>query len=692
MRLAQKSVFAIPLIALALLSSCKKADKEETIVEEEGTVDFKQMPVPDNFSYSTTNQQSLDVEVLLLGKIPYEGARFEVYLDDPTAGLDDPAALESLRMIQSFRLNSKGQYLSEIKLPSYVEKIYLLSKSIGIPEIFQLNRTTTGFKLRYDAGSATYPFKQTSLKGGVSIFQSGAAKTSARSWNNVGFPDYLSEPFYVSSRFLQRFQTAVPYKTPVNTSFLDNSIPRNIVLDLKPGQTADVSITFMFSTSQNKNTLGYYWYPTNTPPATKEDIVNKGYIFPSASRSTVTDYSGLVAGQTVRLLGPNADGTFPPNMTIGFFLISNGFVPSTDPAVPGTIRTTRTTYYSDKRFNNAGGTGNMTGRTERMVVLYDEATNKIVWAVEDGTDGDYSDIAFFASWNPNEAVPTKDYPKLPDVPRTDNDFVYYPGKNLKGTLMYEDCWPRLGDFDMNDMVLNHNYIGYKDENGNISDIIFNYDLKAISAQMNNSFGVMIPGIAPGNVQIVTNTTPEGINNNSNPSRSYEVEEGHTNDVVVKVFDGAATIMGGIVVNNTGDGAITRNAEKFSFTVRFKQPISIGTFNSISPFIIPNGKRNVETHLANRRPSVKINTAKYGTEDDNTSTGAGRYFLSNTRNSLGNLTWAVEVPSEIPYTKSGKSMTRAFPKFADWATSGGVLSPNWYTNESGNRATTLLVNP
>ncbi|WAC40193.1 LruC domain-containing protein [Pedobacter sp. SL55] len=336
----------------------------------------------------------------------------------------------------------------------------------------------------------------------------------------------------------------------------------------------------------------------------------------------------------------------------------------------------------------------MAGKKERMVTLYDEATNKIVWSIEDGTDGDYSDIAFFASWNPNEAVPTDEYPKLPTVPRTDSDYVFYPAKNLKGTLLFEDCWPRLADFDMNDMVVNHHYAGLIDqvEANKISEVNFTFDLVSISAQQNNGFAVMVPNATPGQVAIVTNVNFDGENVNSNKATTYSVETGHTNDVVIKVFDGATTVLGGNNVNNVGNGSTTRAAETFSFTVKFNPAIPLADFNKISPFLIARGNRNVEIHLSNRRPSVRANKALFGTEDDNSSVAASRYYLSNTRNSAGNITWAIDVPEKIPYPKSGQSMTAAYPNFVNWATSGATSNLGWYTNGAGNRLTDKLVNP
>lgn len=690
MRFSDSILLTLLFVILSGISACKKNDRSEPLEQE---LDFKTMKVPDNFSYETTEIQPINVEVLLLGKIPYEGARFDIYLDDPTSVFDDLEALKSLRMLSGFKLNSKGIYSSEIRLPTYISTIYLLSKSVGIPQVFRLDKSSTGFSLKYDASE---PFKP----AGVGVFNShnkllGSSGFStlgtARSWSNVGFPNYLIDPITLSSSFLRRFQAMVPPLSPINPNYL-NKGNNTITLDLLPGQTADVTITFMFANSSNKNTIGYYWYDTSTPPSNPAAITNKGYIFPSTSNSLVANSSGLVAGHTVALVGPNADGSFPPNTSIGFFLISGGFSPNNTVGVPGTILTNRTTYYTNDSFNNIGTAGNMAGIQQRMVTFYDEDTNKIIWTFEDGTDANFSDIAFFASWNPNQAIDVSSYTKLLPVAKTDADYIFYPAKDVMGTLMFEDCWPKLGDFDMNDMVLNHNYIGELDAFGKIKQINFTYELASISAEQNNSFAVMIPDVAPDNVSSVSNLDLNGINLNSLATRNYSLESGHNNDVVIEVFRDANTIMGGKTVNNIGTGSITRASERFSFTVKFNPSIDLSKFNNISPFIIPRGDRNVETHLPNRRPTIKARISMFGSEDDNSSLGLQKYYLSNTRNSLGNLNWVVDVPMKIPYSKSGRSVINAYKNFAAWATSGGVNKTNWYTNGTGNRNDSFLVTP
>lgn len=682
------------VMSLFLIAGCKK--KNEINPEPEEAPSFRKMAAPSGFDYATTQTHNLNVKVNLLGGDAYEGAAFDVLLDNPKDAIGEPEELSKLRKVMSIRLNKDGKYATELKIPGSVDKIYLLSKSIGVPDYFEVSQSSSGFNLNYAAAGPEITTSFSVMrKFAASERNTGVAALAqvVKSWSNVGFPDYLTTSIPVSASFLNRIGGALPRGQKVNPAFMGTNAPRTIVLDLKPGQTADVNITFLFANSANKNTLGYYWFPTNTPPASAAAIVNKGYIFPSTSRTTVTDYSGLVAGHTVKLTGPNADGSFPPNTTIGFFLIANGFTPNANPGTPGTINTGRTTYYSNKNFNVAGTTGNMSGVKERMIAIYDNSTNKIVWSVEDGTDGDYSDVAFFATWNPNEAINTGDFPKVPDLPGQTPDIIYSPSATTKGTLMFEDSWPRLADFDMNDMVLNYRHAAKVDDFGQrVSEINFNFDLISVAAKQNNGFAVMIPNVPPSLISSISKLNFNGVNLNTNQQITYAVEPGHSNDLVIRLFDGASTVLGGDCINNEGTGCKITPVTTYSFTVKFTTPVKVSDFNNISPFIIPRGNRAVETHLVNQRPSVKADLKYFGTEDDGSAPAQGKYYLSNTKNSVGNINWAIDIPAQIPYPKSGESMTLAYPNFVEWVKSGNTLHKDWYTNTPGNRVGSKLVNP
>lgn len=87
------------------------------------------------------------------------------------------------------------------------------------------------------------------------------------------------------------------------------------VLNLKT--KTDVYITLAAVTALYTNTLGFYTYPTSTPPVKAADITKITYIFPNCQ---VTSAGGpLQPGDKVNI------GTFPAGTSIGFVLLEHSW-------------------------------------------------------------------------------------------------------------------------------------------------------------------------------------------------------------------------------------------------------------------------------------------------------------------------------------------------------------------------------
>ena len=48
--------------------------------------------------------------------------------------------------------------------------------------------------------------------------------------------------------------------------------------------------------------------------------------------------------------------------------------------------------------------------------------------------------------------------KSPTTSKCHYIYVYYPAKNTYGTVMFEDRWPVVGDYDLNDLIIDCNWI------------------------------------------------------------------------------------------------------------------------------------------------------------------------------------------------------------------------------------------
>jgi hypothetical protein len=165
---------------------------------------------------------------------------------------------------------------------------------------------------------------------------------------------------------------------------------------------SDVWITFVDEGAAYQNVLGYYTYKTDSPliaapPASKINI-----IFPNASKSGFG--GGLNPGDKVYL------GNFPPNTSIGFVLLANGW-----DGVSETVSSGKWVLYSDSRFNPEADTT----LKKHTVMLHDTASSRIVVGFEDirrdgyGSDQDFNDLLFFATVTPVPCVATLD--SIPDL-------------------------------------------------------------------------------------------------------------------------------------------------------------------------------------------------------------------------------------------------------------------------------------
>jgi LruC domain-containing protein len=77
----------------------------------------------------------------------------------------------------------------------------------------------------------------------------------------------------------------------------------------------------------------------------------------------------------------------------------------------------------------------------------------------------------------------------------------------------------------------------------------------------------------------------------------------------------------------------------------------------------------------------------GTNEDASNPATGKYYVTET-----NLPWAINIYETFDYPIEKQDIIWAHLKFAEWATSGGALFPNWYQNINGYRNNSLIYSP
>ncbi|MBK9401930.1 MAG: LruC domain-containing protein [Bacteroidetes bacterium] len=508
-------------------------------------------------------------------------------------------------------------------------------------------------------------------------------------WNSQGVPNYM-EPVrdIVSSDLLSRINYSLPERQPVPLAHPEY-IAINTASNLEITQTADVWMTFVHEGAGYRNSIGYYKYHKNNPPASTSDITNIHIVFPNLSYQN--SGGGLVSGDKVYL------GNCGPDSMIGFVLLADAFSINNSQVGNGNGQ-----YYSNDDLNPE----TTSSLRSHNVLLWDAVEEKMIIAFEDlhrgaGSDDDFNDALFYVTTNPSAAISTNRVNPTANPNDTDGDGVddlydeypldfdlayndYYPSANTFGYLAFEDLWPFRGDYDMNDLLIGYRMNSIRNANNEVIQIQSKIFVKAAGGSFQHGFGIELP-IPPSFIESVNGPilTENFINVNGNGT-----EAGQTNAVVV-VFDNSTAVAprpAGYYIN-TEPGSPVVASDTIRLAIRFISGISPATLGTApyNPFLISNKRRGYEIHMANYEPTDLADPALFNTGQDRTNQAMGRYYKSDR-----NLPWCINIPGEYGIVIEKAQIMDAYLKFADWSQSGGTLYNNWYSNEPGFRDPTKIL--
>jgi LruC domain-containing protein len=86
------------------------------------------------------------------------------------------------------------------------------------------------------------------------------------------------------------------------------------------------------------------------------------------------------------------------------------------------------------------------------------------------------------------------------------------------------------------------------------------------------------------------------------------------------------------------------------------------------------------------PTYLVNTAYFGTGDDDTDTSIGKYYKSAT-----NLPWGMHLPERFDYPLESEDIVKAHLVFPQWAQSSGYSFMDWYKDMPGYRNPIKIYN-
>lgn len=265
--------------------------------------------------------------------------------------------------------------------------------------------------------------------------------------------------------------------------------------------------------------------------------------------------------------------------------------------------------------------------------------------------------------------------KVPEAPTTragETDFeqrgnTYYFPNAGGGTVMFEDNYPLLGDYDFNDFVALYTYeVNTKSNNPNLIDYIeIRLEIRAIGATKVyvphlrlKSYGVdrvekieLVEGDVQGlKVELLSD------------AKASDLESGK----MVLAFNGAED-KGGMTYFNTEKGTQASLSKKLSARVYFKDNTDV-SYLKIDGFdlFLATKDRKLEIHALGNGTAFSLDN--YKNEDLYKDAGT-------------NLVWAINVPKVINHAYERGDFLKAYPDFKTWAESANASK--WYDN--GNNA-------
>jgi LruC domain-containing protein len=293
----------------------------------------------------------------------------------------------------------------------------------------------------------------------------------------------------------------------------------------------------------------------------------------------------------------------------------------------------------------------------------------------------------------------EDYPLT--VTESGVSLSYYPSASGYTSFAFEDLYPDLGDFDMNDVLMNVRITEFV-KNGQVIRLKFEGKLAALGASYRNGFAIQLDGVDPAaikgdSIELIVN----------NQREFYPVlESGQSRAVLI-----ASNNLWSIVQPGEADcryfrveeGCGTESRPNWSMIVPFITPVATGSMppKPYDPFIFAtpgtyhgntvtaatNGQpgRKLEIHLKNKVPSDSFETGIFGLAKD-----ASNVELQHLFQTADGIPWAIEIPIDWRHPKEGVNLLQAYPQFFDFAAdSSGQTNPQWYLPQ--NADSTLIYN-
>lgn len=681
---------------LLVFTICSCVDNERDFSTEDNT---QKIPKGEFFDFDMYQKVAVDIDYCFKSQTKLSNSYlilFEIFDQDPfiyhneelTTDGSSSWEKKDIKPIYAGATDKNGKFSGEMTISASLSKVWLYSDYLGtVPVELPIEGNRISFNQdAYIKG----------LKAQASLKTRGITTTNNHNvlegwhllpdadWDDNGRPNNLEEGLNIppadvlyNIKYVFRKENVVVDGKKELHSISDN-YPEffngeiEMTSDIPIVKSTEVSLVFVNSSAAWYNTVGYYTYPTGTTP-TIEDI-KKIIVFPNVSPIYKTLGKGaLVCGEEVKLKYWNKEkevyeDEFPAGVTIGWCLQGMGFkskLTGNTEKIADIVKGMGPRY-STQSLNSDG--------KQRTVSLRDETSGKIVAiGFEDNKDMDYCDALFYIHTSVEEAIDDI-LPPLPDVEDAKpNDKDKYE-ITYSGTLSFEDLWPKEGDYDMNDIIIQYNStISKMVLDNKIYEIEDKFTVQHRGGYLKTGFGYQFHNLSRTDINNIEITYPEGAKA-SNYMQGQQMEPNQTHPTVL-LFDD---------INNFDD---YKEEAKRQFTVK-TQVNGLDEKQIVPPynpfiFIDSDEGRGKEVHLVNYPPTDKADMSLFGTGKDLSRPNENLYYVS-----VDMMPFAINMPisdeiqreliEKLKDPKNEKTRIDVlYPRFASWVKSNGKKDKDWY---------------
>ena len=641
---------ACTMVIVVGISSCVDSDKDL----------YQEAPGAEINTSNFSTIQKVQVE------IDYSNSEsrvpFSIYDGNPLIEGENTTILkENVQALDGAWTDEQGKFTATVELPAYVSNVYIVSTSPFARQAIPGKIVNGVLKVSdTDEQLTTRASYRESTRFDRNRFNNLGWNTNLGSFDDrSGVIDYAykgNDPkLTLSKSEMNELRTTVS-KVLNTLGSCPEEYRTQADLYVEEDETAVVLTALRGWTCWNSS-LGYYYYRYDQAPASLKDV--KVYaVFPNTQMtwnngSLQASPQGIKEGTAVQLKyfdDPEypKGNNFPKGYYIGFILAGNAW---------NTYFTGFNSYTLTEGFyasSTKGFSTKVNSGIDVRTAMFKDKNSNIAIAFEDFMDDqNFTDVVFSLKANP----------EITNVPPVDEDLNTTIEKT--GVYAFEDEWPKAGDYDMNDVLVQYTYQKVFNIFNEILSESFTFKtLYNKSTVFTNGLGFILSN--EGNAQSI----------------EYFIRKENEKDFTVA--------SGADKFTRESNAIILTDNVKTNPNAEYKVTFKYGDKNSnkkqetsIDAFIYRPSKEGnrLEVHCPMKKPTSKVDTSLFGQYEDCSKPNEGIYYVSNQENiypfafylSNANANDIAELKNFDKNEK--KSISEIYPKFIDWAKYG--TNADWY---------------